>query len=587
MNSPVLAVLRAAAPRPGRLAAATAFALASDFAAVALMAIATWLLATAAGLPSYEVLAVAIVAVRALALGRGGLRYLERLHSHDVVLRAQGELRVRVYRAVAGTRPTAVGGPREADLLSRVVADVDLVQDLLMRCLMPAVVAAGVGTAGVLFTAAFVPAAGLVLLTGLILVAVAVPALTVVLARLSARATAERRADLAVRGHDLIEGGAELTMAGQAGRVVADATEAAAALARAERRWGDAVGTGIAVATVVQVLTAGLVGWFALAGSAAVDGVMVPVLALAALAVIDSAVPLIDAALRFVDARQAARRVAELLRAPQATQPARRPLPESTPRIALSGVTVHYPGEDGAALDGVDLVLEPGRRIAVVGASGAGKSTLLGLLSGAVLPTSGSVTVAGADVGDWAEPDLAALVCGAPQDAHVFATTIADNLRVAVPDATDTELRAALARARLLDWVDGLPQGLRTPVGADGAVLSGGQRQRLLLARAFLVDPPVLLLDEPTEGLDEPTARALLDDLLAHPAPRTLVVVTHRTEGPAGFDEVVVLDAGRVVRRGGPDAAGAAPGPIHGRHRVVRRDGYHDLFPTPRAKEPT
>ncbi|WP_340377069.1 thiol reductant ABC exporter subunit CydC [Streptomyces sp. SS7] len=566
--SPLLVVLRAAAPRPGRLAAATAFALLADFAAVALMAIATWLLATAAGMPSYEVLAVAIVAVRALALGRGGLRYVERLLSHDVVLRAQGELRVRVYRAVAGTRPTAVGGPREADLLSRVVADVDLVQDLLMRCLMPAVVAVGVGAAGVLFVSVFVPVAGLALLAGLVLVAVAVPALTVSLARSSARATAERRADLAVRGHDLIEGGAELTMAGQADRVVADAAEAAAALARAEHRWGDAVGTGVAVATVVQVLTTGLVGWFALAEGDGVNGVMVPVLALTALAVIDSAVPLVDAALRFVDARRAAQRVAELLRAPQATRPARRPLPESTPRIALSGVTVRYPGEDGAALDRVDLVLEPGRRIAVVGPSGAGKSTLLGLLSGAVLPASGSVTVAGTDIGDWAEPDLATTVSGVPQDAHVFATTIADNLRVAVPGATDAELRTALTRARLLDWVDGLPQGLHTPVGADGAVLSGGQRQRLLLARAFLVDPPVLLLDEPTEGLDEPTARALLDDLLSHPGPRTLVVVTHRTEGLAGFDEVVVLDVGRVVRQGGPDAARPSPRYVCGQDRV-------------------
>ncbi|MGP4046398.1 thiol reductant ABC exporter subunit CydC [Streptomyces sp. 2A115] len=564
MMSPVLVALRAAAPRPGRLAAATAVALTADFAAVALMAIAAWLLATAAGMPSYEVLAVAIVAVRALAVGRGGLRYVERLLSHDVTLRAQGELRVRVYQAVAGTRPKAGQGPREADLLSRMVADVDLVQDLLLRCLVPAVVAVGAGTAGVLFLWAFVPVAGLVLLAGLILVAVAVPALTVLMARLSARATAELRADLAVRGHDLIEGAAELAMAGQAARAVADTTGAAAVLGRAERRWGDAVGTGIAVATAVQILTAGLVGWVALAESdtaGGVDGVMVPVLALTALAVTESAAALVDAALRFVEARQAARRVADVLRAPRAAEPARRPLPESTPRLALSGVTVCYPGEDGAALDGVDLVVEPGRRIAVVGASGAGKSTLLGLLCGALPPTSGSVDVAGTDIADWAEPDLAAMVSGLPQDAHVFATTVADNLRIAVPDATDAELRVALARARLLDWADSLPKGLRTPVGADGAVLSGGQRQRLLLARAFLADPPVLLLDEPTEGLDEPTARAVLDDLLIESGPRTLVVVTHRTKGLTGFDEVVFLDAGRVVRRGGPDAV-VGPGHV-------------------------
>jgi len=264
------------------------------------------------------------------------------------------------------------------------------------------------------------------------------------------------------------------------------ATEAAEALARTERRWGDAVGVGGAVATVVQVLTAGLVGWFALAEGDAIDGVWVPVLGLAALAVIDSAVPLVDAALRFVDARGAAVRVAELLRAPQERRPPRRPLPGSTPRIALSDVTVRYPGEDGAALDGVDLVLEPGRRIAVVGASGAGKSTLLGLVPRFFDVSRGRVLIDGVDVREF-ELDLLRRNVGLVfQESLLFRATIAENIAFGEPHAGRVRVEEAARVAGADGFVQKLAGAYDHVLDEAGANLSGGQRQRLAIARAMI-----------------------------------------------------------------------------------------------------
>ncbi|MGH3320676.1 MAG: ATP-binding cassette domain-containing protein, partial [Streptosporangiaceae bacterium] len=225
------------------------------------------------------------------------------------------------------------------------------------------------------------------------------------------------------------------------------------------------------------------------------------------------------------------------------------------------------------ALDGVDLRLPPGRRVALVGASGSGKSTLLAVLMRFVGIESGRVTADGVDLAAYAGDDVRRLVRGVTQDAHVFHTSIRENLRLARPDATQEQLTAAARRARLLDWIEWLPDGWETAVGDDGRQLSGGQRQRLLLARALLADPPVLVLDEPTEGLDTATADMVLADILGATRGRAVVLVTHRLTGLDTVDEVVVMDAGRVVQRGPHHTLLAGPGP------------YRDMWETERLTE--
>ncbi|MYU16885.1 ATP-binding cassette domain-containing protein, partial [Streptomyces sp. SID8361] len=269
----------------------------------------------------------------------------------------------------------------------------------------------------------------------------------------------------------------------------------------------------------------------------------------------------------------AAERVYEVLDEPlpvREPDEARREEAPSTPYpLVLRGITARHPGQSAPALDGFGLELRPGRRVAVVGPSGAGKSTLAQVLLRFLDPEGGTYTLAGRNAAALDGDAVRRLVGLCAQDAHVFDSSLRENLRLARPGASDDELRSALAGARLLDWVDGLPDGLDTLVGEQGARLSGGQRQRLALARALLAEFPVLVLDEPAEHLDLPTADALTADLLSATRGRTTVLITHRLAGLAAVDEVIVLDGGRAVQRGTYEELASADGPFR---RMLERE---------------
>ncbi|WP_199783230.1 ABC transporter ATP-binding protein, partial [Streptomyces alboniger] len=196
------------------------------------------------------------------------------------------------------------------------------------------------------------------------------------------------------------------------------------------------------------------------------------------------------------------------------------------------------------ALDGVSLRLPPGRRVVLLGASGSGKSTLIAALMRFVPYEAGSIRVGGRELREVSGADARRAITGMTQDAHVFHATVRANLLLARPDATDADLREAARRARLLEWIESLPDGWDTHLGGDGSAMSGGQRSRLLLARALLADPPVLVLDEPTEGLDPETAAAVLADILDATRGRTTLLATHERAGLAAADHVVTLPGG-------------------------------------------
>jgi ABC-type multidrug transport system fused ATPase/permease subunit len=209
--------------------------------------------------------------------------------------------------------------------------------------------------------------------------------------------------------------------------------------------------------------------------------------------------------------------------------------------IRVRGLTKRYGAT--AALADVSFDIAPGEVVALLGPSGAGKTTVVNLLLRFLDPESGRVTIGGRDLREFRQEDVRRTFALAGQAAHLFDSTIRENLLLARPAAPEQELELALERARIADWVASLPDGLDTLVGEEGSRLSGGQRQRLAVARALLADAPVLLLDEPTEHLDPPTARALIEDVVESARDRSILLITHRSEGLDLVDEVVTLPA--------------------------------------------
>ncbi|GIF15653.1 thiol reductant ABC exporter subunit CydC [Actinoplanes teichomyceticus] len=544
------AILR---PARGRLLVAVLAGAGAAGCAVALAAVSAWLISRAALHPPILHLMVAIVAVRACGLGRGVLRYLERLIGHDAAFRVLAGVRVTLYRRLEVLAPAGLADFRRADLAQRLASDVDAVLDLVTRVLLPYAVAALVGLASVLMVGALVPVAGLTLAAALLATGVAVPLLQRAAVRRADARLAPLRAELATGVVDLVHGMPDLVAYAAADGHRDHLARIDARLTAAARRSAAAAGLGAAVTalcTGVSVL-AGLLAGAAAVRAGSLHGELLALVVLTPLAVFEIAGPLPAAAQRYATARASLRRLAEIWTAPDpltggsragasvprprpAGAPGAHPAAAPVPELRLAGVTAGWTA-GRTAVAGFDLTLPPGSRVALVGPSGSGKSTVAALLVRFLDPRAGRVTLDGTDLCDIPADRVREIVGYLPEDAYLFDTTIGANLRIARPEASDAELLDALAAARLRDWVRTLPDGLETLVGEHGMALSGGQRRRLALARILLTGARVLILDEPGEHLDDATAGALVADLLAAAGDRTVLLITHRTADLEGW----------------------------------------------------
>ncbi|HUO48964.1 MAG TPA: thiol reductant ABC exporter subunit CydC [Acidimicrobiales bacterium] len=553
-RAPIRRTLGVARPAAGRLALATALGAGAIAAAIGLMGTSAWLISRAAQHPPESELGLAIVGVQFFGLSRGFFRYGERLVGHDAAFRVLADLRVRVYRRLESLAPVGLPAFRSGDLLARLVDDVDSLQDVILRVVPPFVIAVVVGavTVGVVWW--LLPGAGAVLLVALLVAATVVPWLTASLARRSEARQASARGELAASVVDLLDGAADLAAFGATGmqleRIAAGDRELTAIASSAAGTGGIGIG--------LTTLLAGLAMWGSLVvgipavGAGRLAGVALAVVVLIPLAAFELVVGLPAATQALQRARAAAGRVFAVADAPPVVEDPQVPATAPGPPLELvaRGVRARYPGAEVPAVDGVDLVLAPGRRLALVGPSGAGKSALAAVLLRFLPYEAGSVTLGGVELAELAGDDVRARVGLVSQDAHLFDTTLAENLRIGRREATDEELGAVLERVGLGDWLAHLPDGLGTEVGERGTKLSGGQRQRVAVARALLADFDILVLDEPAEHLDPEAADAITTDLLAITAGRATLLITHRLVGLKSIDGLCVIEQGRIVERG-------------------------------------
>lgn len=547
-----LAALGLSAPR---CAAAVGFGAAALGSAVALTAVSAWLISRAAQHPNITAVALAVVAVRALGISRGVFRYLERLTSHDVALRGTVRLREQMYTRLAAADAGVVAGLRRGDLMARVGADVDLLGDVVVRGLLPFAVALVVCLAGVGLLSIVLPAVGLIVLGCLVVAGGLAPWLAGVAASRAHRAADETNGELTARAHELLDHAVELTVAGQVEQRLAAAAVVEAARARAlddasrPAAWAAAVSSAATGSAVVGSLLVGA----AAVGDRTMAPVMLALVTLTPLALVEVVASLPAAAAALVRAGHAARRLAPLLLAAPASARSAvgdqsQPVRLGSTGLSVRGLTCSWPGAT-PVIDQLDLDLVPGEVLAVTGPSGGGKSTLLLTLAGLLAPAAGQLWLNGVPLGQIEPNALRRRVTLTAADAHLFTTTLRDNLLVARGDANDEELTAALKAAGLGSWTAGLRDGLSTLLDPDS--VSGGERRRILLARALLVPSEVLLLDEPAEHLDAPAAEALMDTLrtLAREQSVAIVVATHHLDH---VDRQLVVADG-TARKSAPD----------------------------------
>ncbi|MCL4514679.1 MAG: thiol reductant ABC exporter subunit CydC [Firmicutes bacterium] len=534
-----------------------------------LMGASALLIARAALRPPVLDLLTLIVGVRFLGISRAVFRYLERYVSHDVAFRVLSQLRVKFYRAIEPLAPARLADYRSGDLLSRIVADVETLENFYVRVLAPTLVALMILAVVFVFLAWFDLKLAFAVLGSFLAAGVGAPLVVRFLSRKTGRRVVEVRATLHANLVDSIQGMGEIAAFGQTRRRQEQVGALDRELMSLQGRMAGIAGLSGALTSLAMNLAmwSVLVLAIPLVSRGTLDWTYLAMLALTALSSFEAVTPLPLAFQYLEESFAAAQRLFEITDAQPAVQDLPGALsgplpvhlskslsePLSEPRgynLQVDGLSFRYAQGEPWALRGLDLALPEGGRVAIVGPSGAGKSTLVNLLLRFWDYEHGSIRLGGHELKKYRQEDLRRLFGVVAQHTHLFNATVRENLLLARPESGEDEMIQAARDARIHDFIQSLPQGYDTYVGEGGFKLSGGQRQRLAIARALLKNSPILVLDEPTAGLDPVTEQEVMKAIHRLMEGRTTLVITHRLAGLEIMDGILVLKAGRVMERG-------------------------------------
>jgi ATP-binding cassette, subfamily C, bacterial CydC len=542
-----------------RLSLGVLAGLASSAAAVGLISLSGWFISAAAAagqVPSTAYLFnffLPSIGVRLFAIVRTAARYTERIVTHDATLRILESLRVWFYRRIEPLAPAGLWRFRSGDILNRIVADIEALDNLYLRALAPASVALLISILVYFLLAAFDAAIAAMAWFLLVLAGSCVSAGAAWAAGPTGRRIAACSGQLRACVVEGLLGLAEIIVFGAASRFRENVRTSQSELLAGQRRMAHIRGLSAAAMHVLcgaAVLAALYLGCGRVSAGR-LDGAALALIALAVTASFE-AVSVLPTAFQFLSrTRAAGRRLLEVVEtAPPVSFTASTQTIGENLDIAFENVSFRYRPELSPALDQVNITVRQGQRIAVVGESGAGKSTLANLLVRFFDPQAGAIRIGGTDIRELSEQALRQAVVVLSQQSYLFSATVRENLLIGRPQASDSELRSALATARLADFVDGLPEALDTWIGEAGRLISAGQARRLAVARAVARDAPIWVLDEPTEGLDRRTESELIESLLEVTTGRSVLWITHRLKGMESLERVVVMEKGRVADQG-------------------------------------
>ncbi|WP_109240769.1 heme ABC transporter ATP-binding protein/permease CydC [Klebsiella michiganensis] len=524
-------------------------------ASIGLLTLSGWFLSASAvvgvaGIYSFNYMLPA-AGVRGAAIIRTAGRYFERLVSHDATFRVLQHLRVFTFSKLLPLSPAGLARFRQGELLNRVVADVDTLDHLYLRVISPlvgALVVILVVTVGlsVLDVTLALTLGGIMLLTLLVM-----PPLFYRAGKPAGESITRLRGQYRQHLTSWLQGQAELMLFNASDRYRQQMEKTEARWLDAQRRQAELTALSQALMLLIGGIAVIAMLWLASAGVGGdtQPGALIALFVFCALAAFEALAPVTGAFQHLGQVIASAKRITQITeQEPEVAFPQGEGQTLDRVSLRLHQVTFSYPQQPSPALEKVSLQIEAGEHIAILGRTGCGKSTLLQLLTRAWDPAEGEILLNNQPLGQFNEATLRRAMSVVPQRVHLFSATLRDNLLLASPGASDARLAQTLERVGLAKLLE--DSGLNSWLGEGGRQLSGGELRRLAIARALLHDAPLMLLDEPTEGLDATTESQILDLLEEVMREKTVLMVTHRLRGLARFNQIIVMDNGKIIEQG-------------------------------------